>query len=102
LYDPKTGTFRPTGSKGQDRSLPTAALLPDGRVLIAGGWDDSASKALTSAELYDPRTDSFSSTASMASARNDYTATLLSDGRVLVVGGDDGSGAIASAELYQQ
>jgi hypothetical protein len=103
-----TGTFSPTGSMAEARYLDTATLLPDGRVLIAGGYNGST--ALDSAELYDPSTGTFSPTGSMTEARDDDTATLLSNGRVLVVGGyDDSTGyggpygngsALDSAELY--
>jgi len=42
------------------RSCSTATLLPDGRVLVAGGFIDS--RAVASADLYDPKTGTFSPT----------------------------------------
>jgi hypothetical protein len=86
LFDPKTGTFSPTGSMATGRSLHSATLLRNGRVLIVGG-SDALHHALTSAELYDPTTGRFSPAGSMKTARAFHTATLLDDGRVLVTGG---------------
>jgi N-acetylneuraminic acid mutarotase len=85
-----------------------AALLDDGRVLIAGGYSASATGEptfLASAELYDPATGTFSKTGSMTTARAGATMTVLRSGVVLVAGGyflDDASSpvALASAELY--
>ena len=37
-----------------------AAALPDGRVLVAGGYNGS-STTLDTAEIFDPKTNSFSS-----------------------------------------
>jgi len=90
---PVKAAFSPTGSMVQARRNTTATLLPDGRVLIAGG--DNGKAVLAAAELYDPTTGTFTATGSMALSRVGHTATLLPDGRVLVAGG-----ASASAELY--
>jgi hypothetical protein len=64
-------------------------LLPDNRVLIAGGGPAAAA---TTAELYDPSTGIFTPTGSMGAAH--IRATLLNNGHVLMTGG------VGNAELY--
>jgi hypothetical protein len=59
LYDPSTATFTATGSMRTPRSQHTATLLPNGRVLLAGGRN-STEGALSSAEIYDPAMGAFS------------------------------------------
>jgi N-acetylneuraminic acid mutarotase len=97
LYDPATGTWSATGSLAAPRDAHQAVLLPDGRVLVAGGV--RASTRLSSAELYDPASEIWTTTGSLATARTNHTMTLLPEGNVLVAGGYNGS-TRASAELY--
>jgi hypothetical protein len=100
IYDPATGTWTATGSLTPGgRVLHTATALPDGRILITGGWNGSA--ALSSAEIYNPATGAFSATGSMTTARANHKQAMLFNGRVLITGGFDSGGTpIASAEIY--
>ncbi|HEX7497349.1 MAG TPA: kelch repeat-containing protein [Candidatus Limnocylindrales bacterium] len=102
LYDPGTGKFTKTGSMSSGRILPTATLLNDGRVLIAGGFTHGTGP-YNSAELYDPSTGSFSDAGSMGARRGYHTATLLTGGLVLIAGGTNAGGneCLSAAELFR-
>ena len=92
-------SFSATGSMSSARRDHTATLLPNGKVLIAGGYNGSA--YLSAAELYDPASGTFTATSAMSSARGDHTATLLPNGKVLIAGGTNGPlAAVNTAELY--
>ena len=101
-YNPATGTWSVTGSMHHGRTgccldagaEPSATLLPDGQVLVAGG-EDANFNVLASAELYNPATGKFTATGSMISAHGTSIGTLLPDGDVLVTGR-----AQTFAELY--
>ena len=92
--------FAATGSLNTPRNSNSATLLPNGKVLIAGGYDYNTG-FLASAELYDPATGTYSPTGSMMIPRLGHTATLLNNGKVLFVGGEtSSSGYTATAEIY--
>jgi len=86
------------GSMARRRWNHTATVLPDGRVLVAGGRSESGGP-IQSAEIYEPVDGTFSETGSLFAARNNHTATLLGCGAVLVAGGGIGV-TRSSAELY--
>ena len=92
--------FVATGSMITARKHHTATLLANGKVLVAGGYDDVTGH-VSSAELYDLATGQWGATASLSNARDGHTATLLANGKVLVAGGsDEYNGGLSSAELY--
>jgi sugar lactone lactonase YvrE len=77
----------------------TATVLPNGKVLIAGGRNESG--ILSSAELFDPATESFSAiSAGMTVPRSGHTATLMPDGTVLILGGQNDTGYLATADIF--
>jgi len=79
------GTFTATGSMITPRGRAQATLLPNGKVLITGGFGVTAfSSPLASAELFDPLTGTLTATGSMTTARLGHSATPLPDGRVLM------------------
>lgn len=102
LYDPAREQWVAAGRMDIGRTIPTATLLADGRVLIAGG---TGPEPTATAEVYDPRSGMWTTTGAMTSPRSYHSAVLLADGRVLVCGGvvdwqSSPTGITASSELY--
>jgi hypothetical protein len=79
------------------RSDFSATLLPDGRVLVAGG-NGQGQVSLASAEIFDPQANRWTAAPDMNDARIGHSATLLDDDRVFVFGGNDYE--VTSAEIY--
>src|SRR6185503_13535066 len=101
----------------QDMPFPadnhTATLLPDGNVLVAGGFSNG---------VYQPKAAIYISTAGVWQsipdmgctqaqpnagagcatpvARAEHTATLLQDGRVLITGGINATGVLCTSQLF--
>jgi len=95
LYDPAAGTFSPTGDQVGGSGHHQAALLPDGRVLLA--------ICCTSEQIYDPATGTFGYTDKMSGIyADDFAMASLPNGRVLVQGGflEELNLASANADLY--
>ncbi len=107
LFDPGTGRFTLLPPLRHARDRPTLSLLPDGRVLVAGGKDDDSTEKPREAEIFDPaRVGSggspFLPAASLKQDRFAHQAVTLADGRVLLLGGWSGSAkaTTATAEIY--
>jgi N-acetylneuraminic acid mutarotase len=106
LYNPTTNIWTTTGSLATARYAHTATVLPNGNVLVAGGFGgtpntlQNVGAVLASAEIYSPTAGTWSPAAPMNIARSNHTATLLPMGQVLVVGGSTGTSVTATAEIY--
>jgi len=102
-FDPRTRRFVPCAGRLQvPRNFAQATLLPDGHVLISGGYN-TVLGTLDSAEVYDPDARTFALlSARLGAPRELFTATALADGRVLLVGGFNThrGRTLATADLY--
>jgi hypothetical protein len=100
LYDPRIGTFTPTGKMTTGRWGLSAAPLADGRVLVAGGHNGDDGPII-SVEIYDPKTGSFSlaGETGFPSSVGAAIMSVLPSGKVLInmIYYD---GTTADAQLY--
>jgi len=99
LYDPINGTWSRTADLMRADAYMSATLLPSGRVLVLGGYENDMGTPYQ-AELYDPGSKSWSPTGTPPFVTTGPSATLLLDGRVLVAGGTNTGTPSFMAELY--
>jgi N-acetylneuraminic acid mutarotase len=104
VFNPATGSWTSVGNLGGARSAHTASLLPNGRVMVAGG---AAGRLIAGAvsprlnvEIYDPTAQTWSATTSMGAARFGHTATILPTGYVAIVSGSQDSVVTTTVELF--
>ncbi|MEO5687248.1 MAG: kelch repeat-containing protein [Burkholderiaceae bacterium] len=83
IYDPVAATWTTQGSTAATHTSAGVVLLPDGRLLVAGGTQF----ALPTAELFNPATGLWTAASPMLVIRSNPTATLMPDGSVMVCGG---------------
>ena len=104
VFNPETGEWTVTGAMAVRRYGHTLTLLPDGRVLAAGGEDPMGDDYLLYAttEVFDPDTNTWSPGPELAQPRSSHSATLMPDGSVLLAGGISQEGErypVASTEF---
>jgi len=92
VFDPITLTWKPSIDLGVMRHHPSSIVLPDGRILVLNGHDQTLDPRVQQAEYIDPA-NGFSvslGTGHEGVVRGYHSvALLLPDGRVLVGGGRD-------------
>jgi len=99
-YDPSAGQWTLTaGSLPTPLQNPTAFLLPDCTVLVAGGAAGADGTPSAAAYIFHPDTGTFAATASMHHARVGHGGAELQDGRVLVMGGNTADSS-TTAEVF--
>ncbi|MBS1786204.1 MAG: HYR domain-containing protein [Acidobacteria bacterium] len=76
----------------------TMTALPDGRVVIIGGENETG--AVAEAEILDSAAASLTIGSRSITARSRHTATLIDDGRVLVIGGTMQNKLLNSTEWF--
>ena len=81
------------------RATHSSSLLPDGRVLLAGGIGPGDA-VVGLAQIFDPPDEGVVMTDIMSVARTFHIATSLSDGRVLVAGGVAAGNVILSTSEF--
>ncbi len=101
IYQVDTGRWVSTGSLAQPRERHSATLLPDGRVLVAGGLNlaPGTSTSVLNCEIFDPSTGKWTISAIPRVQRYDHTAVVLPGEEILLVDGFGSSGARAEGDL---
>ncbi len=99
LFNPATGRFSPTsGPPIAVRFFHSAAALPNGTVLIAGG--SNGTTAMSNTEIYTPLTQRFTAGPPMVYARAKFTISSLSPGALITGGFGDQNYALPTTELF--
>ena len=104
IVDLATGECTPQPGLGIPRADMASARLPDGRIIVAGGWSDDGEDQ-ESAEVWEPSRGAWRELEEMAKRRFGGSGCLLSDGRRFAVfggwggqGDGDGSTLLESCE----
>ncbi len=90
MWHPTTGAITTYPPSSANLWCSGHTMLPDGRLLIAGGTGNTFNIGLRDGVVYNPVTDSFSAVAQMTYARYYPTLITLADGNALVFSGTNG------------
>ncbi len=103
VVDVGANTSTITGRMAYRRTGFSVTNLPDGRVLVIGGWggtaNGAANAALAVCEVYDPSLGQWSPAGFLKTARWNHSAILLPNNKVMVLGGTTTSNGKQSGPL---
>lgn len=98
VFSPGGNTFAPGPWMAVGRLYHTATVAPDGRIVVAGGFNGTAS--IDPIEFFSPASGRFSAGGTLSVPRSLHVAAPLPDGRILIAGGVDGTTIRSSAEIF--
>jgi hypothetical protein len=102
VFAPTNSTWTTTSTLNDPRQYHTATLLPNGKVLVAGGLGTGVSNVLATAELFNYTAGTWARTGAMKTNRYQHTSALLGNGTVLVMGGLNAAGnTLKTVEYYK-
>ena len=96
VFDPAAEAFVTAGTMTAARAYQAAVLMPNGKVLIAGG-QSPGDALLATAEIFDPVKEMFTATSPMRSVHVGGVASILPDASVLIAGGRSGTAEVYSS-----
>lgn len=114
VYNTATGAWSKAPSMSVPRSNATATGLPDGRVLVVGGFNRRLIRLtnppregvqilpLATSQFFNPSSSAWTTGPTLATGRYGHLAVALKGGKVLVVGGSNSSfdQLLTTAELF--
>lgn len=99
IYYPDTRVFMPTPPMTTSRSNHVAVTLPDGNVMVIGGFGPN-DVITNTVEIFYSTAGVWRSAPDMPTARALHTATIVKNGSVYVLGGVGPSGIVASVDVF--
>ena len=94
IVDLATGVCTPQPGLSIPRTDMASVRLPDGCIIVAGGWSDDGAIIQDSAEVWEPSRGAWRELEEMGTRRCSSSCCMLSDSRFAVFGGSGGQGDI--------
>lgn len=99
-YDITSDVWTQKSDMPTDASSQCVVKLPDGKVLLSGGWSQPSYTVNSDSYVYDPQTNTYSEIIPMPLAVSNHVGALLSNGKVLIAGGFTGTAGTALSAIF--